>query len=422
MNVSRLKRISAFMIALAALIPLASACTLLSGTDTGGDRTADPAASAPEVTPEPTDAPEVTQEPTPTPVPTPTAEPTPTPTPEPIKATLMFVGDLMCLASQQYSAQKYASGGSRYDFKSSFEYVKPILEQADCAFGNLETTLSHSWPYATALQRTDDNMPNCNGPKEYLEAVKYAGFDVLALANNHCCDAGQKGILETLDAVDEYGFMSTGVFRTAEDKRFIIVDVKGIRIAVLSYAESYNGKNGCVYGKTYMINTFSEEKVKRDVAAARAEGAELVIAYAHWGFEHLNAPPQHVREHAVIYANAGVDIICGSHSHSVQPTVWITADDGRKVLCMYSMGNFVSSMSRDTARDTFIAEVWIEKPYGENARVTKEIYHTCRIISELNGKNFVVVPTDERSLPGIANALAAADERIRKIIFAERGR
>lgn len=362
----------------------------------------------------------VTAAPTPVPTPEPTPEPTATPTPEPIRAALMFVGDLMCLSSQQYNAQKNASGGAKYDFKPSFKYVKPILERADCAFGNLETTLSHSWPYATALQRTDNGMPNCNAPKEYLEAVKYAGFDVLALANNHCCDAGLKGILETLDAVDEYGFQSTGVFRSEEDKRYIIIDVKGIRIALMSYAESYNGKNGCVYGKSYMINTFSEEKVKRDVANARAEGVDLVIAYAHWGFEHLNTPPQHVREHAMIYANAGVDIIVGSHPHAIQPVVWLTANDGRKVLCMYSLGNFVSSMSRDTAKDTFIAEIRIEKAYGESAVVTEEIYHPCRVISDLNGVYFVIVPTDNTSLTNIRNALAAADDRIRKIIFAER--
>lgn len=413
---NRIKRASAFIMALAAVIPLASACRPAESADQTNAGAVDIVTPTPQVIEIATAVPKATSVPTPAPTP----EPTATPTPEPVRATLMFVGDLMCLASQQYNAQKLASGGAKYDFKPSFTYVKPILEQADCAFGNLETTLSHSWPYSTALQRTENNMPNCNGPKEYLEAVKYAGFDVLALANNHCCDAGLNGILETLDAVDEYGFRSTGVFRTAEDKRYIIIDVKGIKIALLSYAESYNGKNGCVYGKTYMINTFSEDKVKRDVANARADGAELVIVYAHWGREHLNSPPQNVRDHAMIYANAGVDIICGSHSHSVQPTVWLTANDGRKVLCMYSLGNFVSSMSRDTAKDTLIAEVWIEKEYGQNAKVTKEIYHPCRVIGDLNGVHFVVVPTDNTALTGIKNALAAADERIRKILFAER--
>ena len=158
----------------------------------------------------------------------------------------------------------------------------------------------------------------------------------------------------------------------------------------------------------------------RDAAAAREAGAELIIAYVHWGHEHINVPPSDVRQQAKMFANAGVDIICGAHSHAVQPVVWLTADDGRQVLCMYSLGNFVSSLPQQTAVDTFIAEIRIRKDVDGSVYVTDEIYHTAHVFYSIDGKKYVIVPTDNTELTSIQSTLASAHERIMKIIMSER--
>ena len=119
-------------------------------------------------------------------------------------------------------------------------------------------------------------------------------------------------------------------------------------------------------------------------------------------------------------ADAGVDIICGSHSHSMQPIVWLTAADGRQVLCMYSLGNFVSSMSPDTAKDTVIAELRIRRESDGSVSVIDETYHTCRVFVQINDKHWVVVPTDVETIPSIRSQLEAAHERIMAIIMSER--
>ena len=332
---------------------------------------------------------------------------------------MMFAGDLMCLSAQQYCAMSQASGGERYDFKPSFKYVKSILSRADCAIGNLETTLCDSWPYA-AQQKEIGGKPNCNGPKVYLEALKYAGFDALALCNNHCCDAGRQGIVDTIGAVEEYGFKHTGTFLSSGQKRYVMLNIKGVKVALLSYSEFYNGKQGCVGEDTFMLNTYSESTAKRDITRAREAGAELVVVYEHWGREHTHEPTETVRSHARELANAGADIICGSHSHAVQPVVWLRASDGRRVLCMYSLGNFVSSMSQQAAKDTFIEEVRIRRSADGSVKLVNEKSHPCRVFGVLNGKYFVVVPTDNTSISSIQGELAAAKERIMRIIEKER--
>lgn len=400
----KLLRFAALMIALA-FVFAGTACR-------GGDVVVDIGHDTPAPTAKPTTAP--TAEPTPEP----TSEPTPEPTPAPVHATLMFVGDLMCLSSQQRGAKQQA-GGSGYDFSPSFAYVREVFNNADCVIGNLETSLSHSWPYATE-QRNIGGMPNCNGPKQYLGALKFAGFDALVLANNHCCDAGVQGIIETTQAVEEYGFPYTGLFREKDAQRFVILDVKGIKVGLLSYAEFYNSKDKAVReaGCEYMINTYSKERIAEDIAAARAAGAELIVAYNHWGAEHTHQPTPKVVTHAQEMADAGVDIIIGSHSHAVQPVVWLTAADGRQVLCAYSMGNFVSSMGRSTANDTFIAEIGIVRE-GGSVRVESEKYHPCRVFPQLKGYWYVVVPTNVTIVNSIIPQLKAAEERITAIVNPE---
>lgn len=400
----KLLRFAALMIALA-FVFAGTACR-------GGDVVVDIGHDTPAPTAKPTTSPtaELTPEPT--------AEPTPAPTPAPVHATLMFVGDLMCLSSQQRGAKQQA-GGSGYDFSPSFAYVREVFNNADCVIGNLETSLSHSWPYATE-QRNIGGMPNCNGPKQYLGALKFAGFDALVLANNHCCDAGVQGIIETTQAVEEYGFPYTGLFREKDAQRFVILDVKGIKVGLLSYAEFYNSKDKAVReaGCEYMINTYSKERIAEDIAAARAAGAELIVAYNHWGAEHTHQPTPKVVTHAQEMADAGVDIIIGSHSHAVQPVVWLTAADGRQVLCAYSMGNFVSSMGRSTANDTFIAEIGIVRE-GGSVRVESEKYHPCRVFPQLEGYWYVVVPTNVTLVRSIIPQLKAAEERITAIVNPE---
>jgi poly-gamma-glutamate synthesis protein (capsule biosynthesis protein) len=39
-----------------------------------------------------------------------------------------------------------------------------------------------------------------------------------------------------------------------------------------------------------------------------------------------------------------VDVIIGTHPHVLQPIEWLTNDDGYKTLCIYSLGNMISTM------------------------------------------------------------------------------
>ncbi|MBR2223616.1 MAG: CapA family protein [Christensenellaceae bacterium] len=316
-------------------------------------------------------------------------------------ADILLVGDLMCLRVQQMKAES----GNTYNFNKSFKYVKDIFAKADFVVGNLETCIAYSWPL-TIDEKNVDGYPNCNGPATYLDALRYAGFDALVTANNHCCDANLLGILQTNEMLDRYGFAHTGTFSSKEESRFLIADVNGIKVGILSYTEYFNGKHRALSAeeqKLY-INEYSKEKVERDVKAAREAGAEFIIVYTHWGTENTHSVSSTQKKHAQEIADAGADLIAGSHPHVLQEADYISAKDGRNVLCIYSLGNFVSSMGSTANNDTIILSIRLER--GEDGKI--DLAEAGYIAGRVNSRDdYAVTPTIPEYADGKDNASAA---------------
>ena len=77
----------------------------------------------------------------------------------------------------------------------------------------------------------------------------------------------------------------------------------------------------------------------------RDAGAEVIIAWPHWGAEYVREPDSSQKKYAKQLAEAGVDIIIGSHSHMVQPMGYqnVTVNGvSKQVFTMFCMGNFIS--------------------------------------------------------------------------------
>ena len=303
-------------------------------------------------------------------------------------ALCMFTGDIMCLGGQQSEART----PDGFDFWPSFRLVSRFFEQADFVCGNLETVLSDSHPITLDQRLAGDGNPQCNGPVEFLRALRKAGYDMLITANNHTCDWGMSGIEETKNNLDAYRFANLGTY----DDRFTIFDINGIHLAILCYTRIMNQRDsmpGGLLEKT--VHMYSPEVVTEDINAARSAGADFIVVYCHWGTENTRELDTKQKTDAAIIAKAGADLIIGSHPHCLQSCEYIETADGRKVLCMYSLGNFSSSMLRvDINRDTVILQVKLGyDPDSEGISIRDISYIPCRI-TEYRGRNLVIVPTD----------------------------
>ena len=307
------------------------------------------------------------------------------------EVTIMFTGDLMCQPSQQAAA----FDGRSYDFKPTFKYVKNIFDNADFVVGNLETLISESLPLSKDMNRLQ-SKPYLNSPAAYLDALRYAGFDAFILANNHCCDGGEIGITETLDALDQKGFMHTGLFRNSSEKRYIILEQKGIKVGILSYATYFNLKEKLLSSgkRESMINRITQAKINADVKALKGEGADYIVAYNHSGTEYSQEPAARQETYGVMFAIAGVDYIIGSHPHVLQPFDFIRYND-LKVPYIYSMGNFVSSMIDPITKETIILSLTLKKNDSGDIVLAGQEYYPCYMLDEYQGESFVLMPEDE---------------------------
>jgi len=304
------------------------------------------------------------------------------------EADIVVAGDIMCLAGQLSAAQ--VSGG--WDFTYAFARIAPVLQGADFAIGNLEVPLAGKEHGVTAYNQPGN--PILNAPMEFIDAVQEAGFDMVVTANNHAFDKGDFGREKTIAELDARGIYHSGTYVSEYmQQNTPIVEINHISTAFLSYAQFVNTGTEAYKssGQLYKMNLLDPVQIKADIASARDRGAELVILYVHWGAENTNTPNAYQLETAQQLADAGADIIIGSHSHTIQPAEYLTTADGRKVLVIYSMGNLVSSMPRDINQDTLLLNLHIARTDGV-VSLTDASY-MCITGGSNDGKSFAALPS-----------------------------
>ena len=179
--------------------------------------------------------------------------------------------------------------------------------------------------------------PIFNSPDSLATAIRQAGFDVAWFANNHMIDTGKTGVLRTVELMRGEGMTGAGARLNTDEPRSPIVEVNGVKIGIVAYtyetttsgARLING-NPIWEGGTELINSFRCESglayaVEADRAAIAAEikgcrdrGADLVIAYFHWGNEYQREFTTSEQNMARFAADAGADMIFASHPHLLQ--------------------------------------------------------------------------------------------------------
>ena len=229
-----------------------------------------------------------------------------------------------------------------FDFNGSFDKIRELFSLADFSVGVLETTCSDINPYECEKVRTDKGSPNCNSPSTFISALKNAGFNALVTANNHNCDTGREGLLQTVNAIKNNGLLNIG----AMGDNPVLAYVKGIKVAFIACNMISNGLEAqCGTNEDNHIAKYSPAYFEKMIDAAKSKGAEYIIAYQHFGKMNSVQVRSVQTVAAKETATIGADFIIGSHPHVLQRFDVIETEDGRKVPCAYSLGNLLTSMS-----------------------------------------------------------------------------
>lgn len=253
-------------------------------------------------------------------------------------AKLTLVGDFL------FESPFYESVNKGYDKNNYFKLVKPYFEDDDITLGNMEVVIGNE-----DLPVSGDGYNFC-APTYIGNLVSSLDFQVLSTANNHAFDRGLDGITSTLNYFKKTNIKTVGTFLNEEDKmQNRIIDANGIKFGFLAYTYGTNMKvsndaepliNKYRNSITKTFSDTEKEKIKNDVEKIKAE-SDVVVVMMHWGNEFTFTQNNEQKEVANYLNSIGVDIIYGSHSHSIQPIEVI--GDTHKTLVYYSLGNFVSN-------------------------------------------------------------------------------
>lgn len=190
-------------------------------------------------------------------------------------------------------------------------------------------------------------LSDSNIPVDVLAPLRATGVNALCLGYYGALNGGVAGLMETQQAVTAAGMTPYGVYASQQERDSLtVMDVNGISVALLSYQNELtsSGKRQTTdEEQAFVIASQQLPVIADDIAKVRQAGAKVVVVSLCWGKEGATAPTSTQTELAQGIADAGADIILGTHSGTLQTVEILTANrgDGRyhPVLCAYSLGN-----------------------------------------------------------------------------------
>lgn len=268
---------------------------------------------------------------------TPTPTPTPTPPPDAV-FTLVAAGDVLT----HQAVNSAARSGNGYDFTPLFAPVQPFIAGADLALCHMEVPVA---PAGTS----PSGFPMFGAPAQIVPGLAAAGWDGCSTASNHSVDRGADGVVATLAALDAAGMGHVGTARTAVEAatpQIYTLEREGQTIRVAHIAATY-GTNGLPVpaDMPWMVQIIDPAGLVAQATAARAAGADVVVASVHCCVEYTNTPTAKQEEIANALAASGqIDLLIGHHAHVPQPVAELPGGPrGEGMWVAYGLGNFVSN-------------------------------------------------------------------------------
>lgn len=200
------------------------------------------------------------------------------------------------------------------DWRYPFLKIAEITKNSNITFGNLEA------PFLDNCPTTSTGMIFC-APPQAIEGLKFAGFNVLSITNNHILNYGQKGLEQTKKILSNFNILYIPL--SSSNNNLTIKQYNNLTFGFLSF-------DLVTYPNLPVVKVVQENTNKVDV----------LIVSLHWGTEYAKNPSSWQKDLAHQIIDSGARIIIGHHPHVTQPT-----EEYNNGLIFYSLGNFVFDQS-----------------------------------------------------------------------------
>jgi len=280
-----------------------------------------------------------------------------------VSVTISAVGDMTLGEDASFSTlNNFTAVYTMYGQEYFLANVKPIFEADDITFANFEGTL------------TDQGSRQAKeyafrGDPSYAQVLVDGSVEAVTLANNHSYDYGDVSHTDTQKYLDEAGV------DWCEGDKIIVRDVGGVRMALIGIYVLADGAQ-------------KADQVESCIAAAKEQGAQLIVVAFHWGTERETKPDDVQTMLAHLAIDSGADLVVGHHPHVLQG---IEKYSG-KYIC-YSLGNFCfGGNSNPSDKDTIIFQQTFRIVRGGNVEDGGVSVIPCSVSSVSDWNNYQPTP------------------------------
>jgi len=247
------------------------------------------------------------------------------------QTTLMFVGDIMLSRAVEDKMKKLNN------WNWPFEKIAAYLASADLTFGNLEGPIS-------SQGRNIGSIYSFRADPRAIGGLKYAGFDIVSVANNHIGDWTKIAMDDTFAILKEGGIdIAGGGLNKQEAHTAVIKEINGVKLGFLAYT-ALGAKYTEATASSSGIAWVKKEIMAQDIAEAK-KISDFIIVSLHFGDEYKQKSNDFQKDIARSAINAGVNLVIGHHPHVVEETEQYNGG-----FIAYSLGNFIfdQSFSKET--------------------------------------------------------------------------
>ncbi len=269
-----------------------------------------------------------------------------------------------------------------FDYKEMFSNVTQYLSESNLVIANLET------PIKEEVNEGDIGQFQFVAPKSYVRILKEIGIDMVSTANNHCLDNGKKGIIDTINILDDLKLEHVGTYTTKKQKRYIVKNIDNKKVVFLANTygtnafvnkfyindndefyismlqkqelnnkiirQIYNSNNLLIkvirkIFKTLHIFQFQKQIYERNEKSylkeieneikeiKTSENPDYILMMMHDGGQNNDKPINRTIEHINYMKKLGINAIITNHEHMIHKVELQDRD-----IVTYSLGNFMS--------------------------------------------------------------------------------
>ncbi len=209
--------------------------------------------------------------------------------------------------------------------------LKSLTASADMLIVNLEA------PLTAAGTPLEGKSLHLRSDPTLVETLQRLNVQVVSLANNHICDWGSEGLVDTLTVLGNSGIRHVGAGLNDEAVRSpLIIRKKATHIGFLAFSEP--AIQTVVASTDHYGCRPLEAGIMRAAVEETRKTVQILVVLVHWGYTNYHYPLPESIELGRSLIDAGADLVVGHHPHVIQGH-----ERYRHGAILYSLGNFIFS-------------------------------------------------------------------------------